>query len=309
MSKQLCNWLQKKTLTLEEKIRVLDHAEKNPKVGYRKLEELFGVGKTKIAALIKDKRTIRAQLSPNVPAGMFSNIKVVFLPPNTTSRLQPLDAGVIKNFKVRYRNFLLKFVVSRVNRGLTAPDIAKEVDVLQAIRWIKQAWDEVPEEIVQKCFDKCGFSNVVQNNARSEEEEDQEFAELVRRISQGETTAEEYVTADQEIPSCATLSKWRQRLRDEALDLYQKESEEPASKVVVVADSDKEGQDVDFEPPAPAIKSTTEALRLVNYLKEFASSTLQDEILVSKLSSVGQRFEDFKLLHLKQSTITDFFPS
>ena len=72
---------------------------------------------------------------------------------------------------------------------------------------------------------------------------------------------------------------------------------------------DEEGQDVDFEPPVPTIKSTTEALRLVDDLKEFASTTLQDEILVSKLSSVGQRFEDFKLLHLKQSTITDFFSS
>ena len=61
MSKQLCSRLQKKTLTLEEKIRVLDHAEKNPKVGYRKLAELFGVRKTQIAALMKDKRTIRAR--------------------------------------------------------------------------------------------------------------------------------------------------------------------------------------------------------------------------------------------------------
>ena len=108
----------------------------------------------------------------------------------------------------------------------------------------------------------------------------------------GETTAEEYVTADQEIPSCeapvnTTLPNWRQRLRDEALDLYQKESEEPASKVVVVAEEDEEDQDVDFEPPAPTIKSTTEALRLVDDLKEFASTTLQDEILVSKLSSVA----------------------
>ena len=47
MSKQSYNRLQKKTLTLEEKIRVLDHPEKkNPKFGCRKLAELFGVEKT-----------------------------------------------------------------------------------------------------------------------------------------------------------------------------------------------------------------------------------------------------------------------
>ena len=46
-----------------------------------------------------------------------------------------------------------------------------------------------------------------------------------------------------------------------------KESEEPATKVVVLADSDQEGQDVDFEPPASTIKSSTEALRLVDDLK------------------------------------------
>ena len=77
----------------------------------------------------------------------------------------------------------------------------------------------------------------------------------------------------------------------------------------MVADSDEEDQDVDFEPPTPTIKSTTEGLRLVDDLKEFASTTLQDEILVSKLSSVGQCLDDFKLLHLKQSTITDLFSS
>ena len=75
----------------------------------------------------------------------------------------------------------------------------------------------------------------------------------------------------------------------------------------MVGEEDEEDQEVDFEPPAPTIKSTTEALRLVDDLKEFASTTLQDETLVSKLSSVGHRFEDFKLLHVKQTTITDFF--
>jgi hypothetical protein len=35
----------------------------------------------------------------------YSNISLKFFPPNTTSKLQPLDQGIIKNFKCHYREY------------------------------------------------------------------------------------------------------------------------------------------------------------------------------------------------------------
>ena len=52
-----------------------------------------------------------------------TNIKFLFLTKNTTSQLQTLDAGMIKNFKLEYRNLLLCFVVSRVSDSQTASQI------------------------------------------------------------------------------------------------------------------------------------------------------------------------------------------
>ena len=66
MSKQLCSRLQKKTLTLEEKIRVLDHAEKNPKAGCRKLTKLFSVGK---------RRSVKPSARPTTRDREMVNIK------------------------------------------------------------------------------------------------------------------------------------------------------------------------------------------------------------------------------------------
>ena len=39
---------------------------------------------------------------------------IVFLPKNTTSRLQPLDAGIIKNFNVKYLKKLLRHVIAKI---------------------------------------------------------------------------------------------------------------------------------------------------------------------------------------------------
>ena len=73
-----------------------------------------------------------ATCHPEFVIGQFPQIKIIFLPKNTTSRLQPLGAG-IQNFKVKYRKRLVEFVLARIQEDGSATQIVKDVDVLVAI--------------------------------------------------------------------------------------------------------------------------------------------------------------------------------
>ena len=112
---------------------------------------------------VAEKRNIllfmyNAPCHPPDLVGMFSNIKVSLLPKNTTSRLQTFDAGIIKNFKVCYRRFLLRHVLARINESTTATDVMKSIDLLLAIKWAVEAWNCVKQETIQNSFGLCGFS-------------------------------------------------------------------------------------------------------------------------------------------------------
>ena len=207
------------------------------------------------------------------------------------------------------------FVVSRVNCESTAAEIVKTVDVLQAIRWIKQAWQEVPQEIISKCFNKCGFSPSI---CESEVSEDtalfEELANLVKRIDDIDgITAEQYISADEEVPTSAapvntSRVDWREALRDEALSFFTADADEPASKEVLVEDSGtlSDQEEVDIEPVESTIKSTAEAITIVDDLQRFASSQLKDDDMVVDLMKISQRLQDARLAKQKQSLITQF---
>ena len=119
-----------------------------------------------------------------------TNIKLVFLPKNTTSRLQSLDAGIIRNFKHKYRKLLVRYVVSRIDEGKTASQIIEGVHVLKAITWLQPACKSVSTETIKHCFKKCGFD--VGNVSVINEEIDNEFQELFAQIS-SEATLDEYI--------------------------------------------------------------------------------------------------------------------
>ena len=77
------------------------------------------------------------------PDVLFSNVKLVFLPPNTTSKFQPCDAGIIQATKMHFRKLLLRHVIFHMNEATCASDLAKRVNVIDARMWLKNAWDNV----------------------------------------------------------------------------------------------------------------------------------------------------------------------
>lgn len=68
-----------------------------------------------------------------------SNVKLFFLPANTTALLQPLDQGIIKNMKVHYCRRLFMHVLAKMDADLTALNISKSITVLNACEWIAAA--------------------------------------------------------------------------------------------------------------------------------------------------------------------------
>ena len=73
------------------------------------------------------------------------NVKVVFLPPNTTSLIQPLDQGVISTFKAYYirRTFKKKLDEMDSDSSLTVSQVWKNFTILDCVKLVALAVEEL----------------------------------------------------------------------------------------------------------------------------------------------------------------------
>ena len=93
----------------------------------------------------------------NLLAGTnLSNIKLSFMPPNTTSLIQPLDQGIIRSFKVYYRRELVRMQIVAIDATSPVPlsEVAKQITVLKAMHMMKRVLLLVKPSKIQNCFFK-----------------------------------------------------------------------------------------------------------------------------------------------------------
>ena len=166
----------------------------------------------------------------------FSNIKIVFLPANTTSVLQPLDLGIIKTFKVHYWKVLMRLILSKIETCSSASEVVKSVTILHAVRWVAEAWKNVSELTVKTCFCKAGILEqdftIVQlpseadpfadlDDSVDNSDADGELLHLMSAVqgSDGACTLKEIITAEDEVPICSELADdtWDETFMSELL--------------------------------------------------------------------------------------------
>ncbi|XP_071513406.1 uncharacterized protein [Panulirus ornatus] len=134
---------------------------------------------------------------PNLES--LSNVQLTFLPPDTTSKLQPVEQGVIQNLKTFYRRSVLERLIECRERG-------REYDVtlLEALELLQTAWKQIKPELVVNSFKQAGLEQLLDPDETEQlgVEDEHALLERARRSGidiPGEVTFESYLNIDSRV--------------------------------------------------------------------------------------------------------------
>ena len=72
---------------------------------------------------------------------------MLYLPPNVTSQIQPMDAGVINSLQCFYKAKLISHMIEGYDEEVT-PDI----NMKNVVKWVYESWNRVTETTVKNCW-------------------------------------------------------------------------------------------------------------------------------------------------------------
>lgn len=232
------------------------------------------------------------------PDVQLSHVKLTFLPPNTTSRLQPCDAGIIRAVKANYRKRLLRHLLLKMDEAHSVTDLVKEVTLLDAILWMRNAWDATSSTTIQKCFANCGFNTGLSTPPADTTEED-DTTDL--NPAMADMTWDEYVDADVNVATSNTTDdKWEQNLIAVARGDQPQDTDQ---------DTDDDDATDDETALAPTVVSHRTALDYLTALQTYALHH-GDSDLADNFSKAKDRVERRRMLlvpTMRQRTMSDFF--
>ncbi|GBP27806.1 Tigger transposable element-derived protein 6 [Eumeta japonica] len=228
-------------------------------------------------------------LVDNCPAHPFisnlQNIELAFLPPNTTSVLQPMDQSVIKSLNGHYRRKLLMELVQ--SEGKTS------VNMLHAVNFLSKAREEVTPTTKQHSFRHAGLctnstSDVVETEPEFDSDDDLPLTEWIQQFNTAGNTVhlQTYIEVDDSPLTTASLTD------QEILDSVRNTEDQEQG----------DEEDETDEPEPPSIKEALEAAKLLeNYFLYH-----QDTSILQDMNKISKKIQQNYWCKRRQTKITDY---
>lgn len=237
-----------------------------------------------------------------------TNITIKFLPPNTTDKLQPLDQGIIRAFKSRYRSLFIKHIINQIEKISTASEFAKSLNILTAINWISQVWQELPESVIRNCFHHTGIkiTSLVEINFPETENEVQA---LINDLSAYELINEpvrESLFIECDGNELIEANDWQEELLNVAQSLN---PEFTPPIIELMSDNDDVDGEAEINGAEEFPPSQAQVNEAINLLKKFA--IMKCDTLIPVVSNVEKIIVEYNYSQRpkpKQKLITDFMP-
>lgn len=194
------------------------------------------------------------------------NISALFLPPNVTSLIQPMDQGVIQNMKMLYRR---DFMRQLTNYDGKLTEFQKKYTVKDATFNVSCAWSSVKNETLHRAWRKIWPKTTVEDVSDDENEEgflgfgdgdmaehaDNTYREIVQMVDCADkenslnqlsaTDLKKWLQVDVEIPVAMSLTT------EEIIEAMKKNPNEPESGGDE-SDDDSDETDVTWNDAAAA---------------------------------------------------------
>ena len=219
-----------------------------------------------------------------------SNIKLIFLPPNTTSKLQAMDMGIIHAIKAQYRKRLVRRMCSIFEAKKEFN--LKDIELYEAISMLSNAWNDIDALIISNCFKKSGcdvesIELIDQGNSNSNEE----WSQLMT-YTNSKMNFEEYVRYDDDTTFGET--------NDTNETNFLHESSESCDFM-----NDMEESDSEVIEEEPDLK-LNDAINAINILRKYSFQNNCNDNCDKLINKLENELYRHKSQNLRQTKITDY---
>jgi hypothetical protein len=225
-----------------------------------------------------------------------TNVRVTWLPANTTSYWQPLDQGIILIFKLAYRKLWILYMLRQFEANKN-PN--KTVTLLKAIQWTRVAWDSVTADKIQRSFWK---STVIPKPLTDEQEAAREAEELAELADFERSIAALPISNTNRMSAAEFLNPVEEVVEDTDGDIL--------ASVVEIYSAEKEGEEESEEEGDVELSkvSIAEAVEALETLQLYSLQVPGDDTTsVQALDRLGREIRQHRRQGEIQSSISRYF--